>query len=161
MATGQDRFEDCRELSGLPGTDRLASDISSGLARGDAVALDGDLGAGKTTLARFILQHLGVREAVPSPTFTLVQRYETKAFPVFHFDLYRIERASEISELALDEALADGVALIEWPERMADLPASTLHVRLDVVNEDTRRARITGPMRWASVLTSGSDATRG
>lgn len=150
-----------RDLLGLSGTEALAARIAKGLQQGDAVALEGDLGTGKTTLARAILRALGVAESVPSPTFTLVQEYTTEKFPVFHYDLYRIEQPSELSELALDDALAEGVALIEWPERMASLPAGALHVRLDAVNEGVRRAAISGPARWAQYLASGTDAERG
>src|SRR5579864_5863556 len=104
-------------LSDLAATTALGEDIAAALVRGAAVALEGDLGAGKTTLARAILRALGVCETVPSPTFTLVQTYETERFPVRHYDFYRIESEREIEELALDDALAEGVALIEWPER--------------------------------------------
>jgi tRNA threonylcarbamoyl adenosine modification protein YjeE len=131
----------------------LGARIAAGLAPGDAVALAGDLGAGKTTLARAILEALGVAETVPSPTFTLVQHYETRRLSVDHFDLYRIERESELEQLGLDDALADGAALIEWPERAgAHLPSDTLRIDLEIVGEGSRRARIAGPSRWAAAF---------
>ena len=134
-------------------TERLGARIAAGLKRGDAIGLEGDLGAGKTTLARAVLRALGVEENVPSPTFTLVQSYETKAFPVRHYDLYRIEAASELDELGLDEALDEGAALIEWPER-ADgrLPSDMLHVKLQIEGDTSRRADVKGQLRWHDAL---------
>jgi hypothetical protein len=134
-------------------TEALGARIAAGLRVGTAVALEGDLGAGKTVLARAILRALGVEEDVPSPTFTLVQSYETRKLPVRHYDLYRIEKSAEMDELGLDEALDEGAALIEWPERApAYIPDDALYVRLEIAGENLRRARITGPSRWALEL---------
>jgi len=133
----------------MAATGRLGARIAASLRRGGTVALEGDLGAGKTTLARAILQSLGVKESVPSPTFTLVQVYETKQFPVRHYDFYRIERPTEIEELGLDEALTEGAALIEWPERAGSLlPDDALHVALSIRDDNTRRAILSGPPEW-------------
>ncbi len=110
----------------------------------------GDLGAGKTTLARAILVALGVEEDVPSPTFTLVQTYDTS--PVAHYDFYRLKNARELEELGFEDALADGAVLVEWPERAPEtLPIDTLHVRLGSLN-GARSARLTGPSRWESII---------
>lgn len=112
------------------------------LRRGDVIALRGELGAGKTTLVRGLIQALlGPEEEVPSPTYTLVQAYEAPDFPVWHFDLYRLETADDILELGWDET-QDGVALIEWPERAgAYLPVNRLDVFLEI-SGDGRRARL-------------------
>jgi hypothetical protein len=111
----------------------------------------GDLGAGKTTLARAILATLGVTEEVPSPTFTLVQTYETPRLAVSHFDLYRLKLARETEELGFDDALANGAVLVEWPERAPEaLPVDALHVRLSL-DGGARMARLTGPARWRSL----------
>ena len=145
-------FEQSFVLDDLAATDALAARIAASIAIGDAIALQGDLGAGKTTLARAILRALGVTENVPSPTFTLVQSYDTSRLTVRHFDLYRIVDSSELDELGIDEALDDGVALIEWPERAGTrLPNEALHVTLSA-NAQGRRARVSGPRRWAEVF---------
>lgn len=131
MAGKSPQFARAFALPDLAATAMLGGRIAAGLKPGAVVALWGDLGAGKTTLARAILAALGVAENVPSPTFTLVQTYETPGLLVSHFDLYRLKAAAELDELGWDDALADGAALVEWPERAgARLPAATLHVRL-------------------------------
>ena len=143
-------------LADLAATEAFGARIAAGLRRGDAVGLEGELGAGKTTLARAILRALGIAEAVPSPTFTLMQSYETPGLPVHHYDLYRVEDAAELDELGLEDNLKDGAALIEWPERAGDrLPADMLHIRLEIESGDRRRAGLAGPARWGA-LTEGT-----
>jgi tRNA threonylcarbamoyl adenosine modification protein YjeE len=143
-------------LRGPDDTAALGAQIAARLAQGDAVALEGDLGAGKTVLARALLRALGHQGEVPSPTFTLAQRYETARLVVCHYDLYRIARESELDELALDDALDEGAVLIEWPERAGTrLPQDALHVRLDIVDAETRRVRLTGPAHWAALAPEG------
>lgn len=120
-----------------------------GLARaGDVITLRGDLGAGKTVLARGFIRKALVPEGedpaaleVPSPTFTLVQTYDAAHFTVWHFDFYRIEKAEDVWELGLEEALDDGVSLIEWPERAASLLPDE---RLDLVIETRQGTDIRG-----------------
>lgn len=138
------------KLPDLAATTRLGAAIAARLAVGDAVLLKGDLGSGKTTLARAILAALGVAENVPSPTFTLVQAYETASLTVSHFDLYRLKRESELEELGLDDALDQGAVLVEWPERAASrLPPDALIAALEAGAE--RRAVLEGPARWKSL----------
>ncbi|TGS11261.1 tRNA (adenosine(37)-N6)-threonylcarbamoyltransferase complex ATPase subunit type 1 TsaE [Mesorhizobium sp. M2E.F.Ca.ET.209.01.1.1] len=126
-------------------TARLGEDLAMALRAGDAVALKGDLGAGKSTLARALIRALAddANLEVPSPTFTLVQSYETRV-PVHHFDLYRLSAPDELDELGLDDALGQGAALVEWPERAGDrLPANALWV--DLAEQGERRvARLSG-----------------
>ena len=151
MAQTSETFRGDFALPDLGATTRLGRAIASGLGVGDAVALWGGLGAGKTTLARAILQALGVTEDVPSPTFTLVQNYDT-APPVAHYDLYRLKSAHEMQELGLDDALDHGAVLVEWPERAPEaLPPEALHVRL-ALTDGARTARLTGPVRWEKLI---------
>ncbi len=153
MADRIEGFSGGFPLLHLAATDTLAARIAAGLRAGDCVALRGDLGAGKTTLARAILRELGVREHVPSPTFTLVQSYETGRGTVFHFDLYRIEKARELEELGLEEALGQGAVLVEWPERAeGHLPDDALQVELEVRANAGRFATVSGASRWASAF---------
>ena len=86
--------------------------------KGDCFALFGTLGMGKSVLARSFIQSLTGAEEVPSPTFTLVQLYDASEFTIYHFDLYRLKSPEEIFELGMEEALYEGVTLIEWPEKM-------------------------------------------
>ena len=151
MAQIDETFRREFPLPDLDATARLGAGIAAGLKPGVAIALWGDLGSGKTTLARAILRALGVREDVPSPTFTLVQSYETTP-PVAHYDLYRLKNSREMAELGFDDALDEGAALVEWPERAPEvLPPDALHVRLSLQG-GARLARLTGPALWECLV---------
>lgn len=130
------------ELASDADTRALGGQLAQLLRRGDVIALHGDLGAGKTTLVRGLIQSLlGREEEVPSPTYTLVQMYEGPGFPVWHFDLYRLEQADDVQELGWDET-PDGAVLIEWPDRAGEhLPVNRLDVFLEI-SGDGRRARL-------------------
>ncbi len=148
MAANDETYRGSIALPDLAATSALGVAIALHLKPGDAVALWGDLGAGKTTLARAVLRALGVIETVPSPTFTLVQTYETAHLSVSHFDLYRLKQPRELEELGFDEALTGGAVLVEWPEQAPEaLPFDTLHVRLGI-EDGGRTARLMGPARW-------------
>lgn len=134
-----------RHLPDERATARLGGDLAMALRPGDVLALRGDLGAGKTTLARGLIRAMAGDERldVPSPTFTLVQSYETRV-PLHHFDLYRLTSPDELDELGLDEMLTTGAALVEWPERAGDrLPEGTIAVELTHDGEG-RLARLAG-----------------
>ncbi len=127
-------------------TRRLGEDLALAVKPGDCLALSGDLGAGKSTLARALLRALADDDdlEVPSPTFTLVQSYPLR-IAAAHFDLYRLADASELDELGFDEALNDGIALVEWPERAEEsLPESTVWFAFAHEGEG-RRVKISGP----------------
>ena len=122
-------------------TESLGAALAVRLKRGDVVGLTGDLGAGKTTLARAIIRAAANDPdlIVPSPTFTLVEVYETPRGTYWHFDLYRLETPEQVYELGWEEALAEGIVLLEWPERLGPLLPQHLSVTLEL-DGDGRRA---------------------
>lgn len=131
-------------------TTRLGVALAAALKAGDAICLSGPLGAGKSTLARGLIRALTTAdEDVPSPTFTLVQLYEGP-LAVAHFDLYRLASPDEVEELGLDEALAQGAAVIEWPQRLEGrLPPDRLDIEIAFDETgDGRRARLTPHGAW-------------
>jgi tRNA threonylcarbamoyladenosine biosynthesis protein TsaE len=122
------------------------------LARpGDVILLFGTLGTGKSTLARAFIRALtSADEEVPSPTFTLVQAYETQAGDVWHFDLYRLDKPEDSYELGIEDAFVDGISLIEWPERLGRLiPRRRLELTLAAGESETaRRATLVSHLQW-------------
>ena len=136
-------------LDGPEATDAIGRRLAAQLRAGDVIALFGELGAGKTTLARGILAGLGHDGDVASPTFPIVIPYDTPAVPAWHVDLYRIEDAAELEELALDEALEDGVLIVEWPERMGNaLWPQSLRLTLRREGEGARALTAAVPAAW-------------
>jgi tRNA threonylcarbamoyl adenosine modification protein YjeE len=140
-------------------TARLATELAPMLQAGDLVTFSGDLGAGKTTFARALLRSLTGDPAleVPSPTFTLMQAYETPRFPVVHADLYRISSPDELAELGWEEAAEDSVVLVEWPERAGFLLTSErldIALVLDPAEPARRTAVVSGYGAWAGRVAS-------
>ena len=125
----------------------------AGVARGgDVIALAGDLGVGKTRFARAFIDALtGDAEEVPSPTFTLLQTYESPAGTIWHFDLYRLSRPAEAYELGIEDAFAGGIAIIEWPDRLQGLlPSQRLDIALSFAGDaNARSAQVVGHGDWA------------
>lgn len=149
-------------LKDLAATETLAAALARRARRRDVIALRGGLGMGKTAFARAFIrarQVLGqgggddVAE-VPSPTFTLVQVYDLPEVPVWHFDLYRLTNAEDAWELGIEEAFAEAVSLIEWPERLGDLlPEERLDIELAPGDTpDGRRVTLTGRGDWGARL---------
>ena len=139
-------------------TGELAQAFGAILQPGDQILLEGPVGAGKTHFARCLIQSmLGWAEDVPSPTFTLVQTYDTEKAEIWHADLYRLTSPDEVIELGLDEAFETEICLIEWPDRLGDLaPADALCITLtpDPDLPDCRHLRISASGdSWTSRLT--------
>jgi tRNA threonylcarbamoyl adenosine modification protein YjeE len=135
---------------------QFAGKLAPRLRAGDFLALKGDLGAGKTAFARCLIRAVAERddEEIPSPTFALVQPYETARFPIHHFDFYRLSDAGEAAELGVGEALDAGLVIAEWPERLGGaLPAHRLEIALAETDwPDRRSASIEGFGDWAARL---------
>lgn len=126
-------------------TDALASAISGFLARGDFIALKGELGAGKTRFAQGVAAGLGVSTGpVTSPTYTLMNIHSGRV-PLYHFDLYRISSEDEIIDLGFAEYFnGNGVCLVEWPEKLsAELPADRLEIAFSVIDDSVRKIELT------------------
>ena len=125
-------------------TRALGERLAAGLRPGNTVILEGELGAGKSELARGIARGLGVTETVTSPSFTILNVYESGRCPLYHFDWYRLESEEELYELGMDEYLGgDGIAVVEWAERCPDaVPEDCIRIRLEATGEETRRITV-------------------
>jgi N-acetylmuramate 1-kinase len=137
-------------LANEPAMHKFMRDLATVLEPGDLVTLSGDLGAGKTTLARALIRHLAADQtiAVPSPTFTLMQSYDLPRFPLVHADLYRLEGPGELAELGFDDLPKEAVVLLEWPDRAAGvLPPDRLDIAFTLSPQhgtEYRNVRVTG-----------------
>ena len=134
------------ELPSLAATEALAASVAALARTGDAILLEGVLGAGKSAFARAFLRAASCDPVleVPSPTFTLVQSYDTRIGMVHHFDLWRLDGPHGLAELGWEEARS-GVVLVEWPDRLSGLrPADALTVALHPTGDTSRRAVLSG-----------------
>jgi tRNA threonylcarbamoyladenosine biosynthesis protein TsaE len=129
-------------------TQAFGAALAAALRPGDVVTLSGPLGAGKTTLARALLHALGELGEVPSPSFALVQPYDHLTLPVWHADLYRIDRPSELIELGLDEIRSDGALIVEWPEHASGAWPDALALSLEPLDSTSRRLTAKVPPSW-------------
>lgn len=143
-------------------TVRFAASVAEQARPGDVIGLTGALGLGKTTFARAFIRALtSPAEDVPSPTFTLVQSYESRSGTIYHFDLYRLESPEEAWELGIEEAFAGGISLIEWPERFGPhMPADALWLAFaaDRGDPDARQVTLSGGPGWqdrVAILVAG------
>ena len=120
-------------------TAQIAENLAPSLKSGDIILLHGTLGMGKSVFARALIRKLtGQADLdVPSPTFTLVQLYESRSFPIHHYDLYRIEEPEEILQLGWEDSLAEGIVIVEWPERLGPYkPTARLDITLSAIDND-------------------------
>lgn len=142
-------------------TQNLARLLADTLEPGMIIALDGDLGAGKTTFVQGLAEGLGAAESVSSPTFVLLRIYHGR-LSIFHFDAYRLDSSAQLEDIGADEYLwGGGISVVEWAERVADaLPADRLRVRMTHDGHDARRIcfEATGP-RHAAILQSFTERT--
>ena len=127
----------------------LGRKLAKMMKPGDVITLSGALSAGKTTLVRGLLEALGYRGDVPSPSFAIVQPYESISPPVWHVDLYRIENPGELDELGLEDISSDGVLIVEWPEHAGfDAWPNALALTLEVGEDGVRTLTGEAPAPW-------------
>lgn len=134
------------DLPDLSATEALAARLAARVRPGDAILLEGPLGAGKTAFARAFLRAATGNAGldVPSPSYTLVQTYDTPLGPIHHFDLWRLDGPGAIVELGWDELTCD-IVLVEWPERLGDLkPQGALEITISTTGEHSRVASLSG-----------------
>lgn len=147
-------FEDLKQKA----VERLARTLASLCHQGDILALKGEVGAGKSTFARAFVRTLAGRSTleVPSPTYTLAQRYSSQKSrpPIWHIDLYRLEEQSELRELGIEDAIAEGIILVEWPDRIDEqFPKSALTIIFSQGKSDNKRTiTIKGDRSWGARL---------
>ena len=124
-------------------TRKLGESLAERLKPGDVLLLEGDLGAGKSELTRGIARGLGVEETVTSPSFTILNVYESGRCPLYHFDWYRLESSGELYELGMDEYLGgNGIAVVEWPDRCPDaIPENSYRIILETLGENERNIK--------------------
>lgn len=132
----------------------LGERMATFLQAGDLIALDGDLGAGKTTLTQGLAKGLGVKDIVNSPTFTLIHEYQGSQLPLYHFDVYRLEKPEELEDLGYEEYFyGEGVTVVEWAEMIGDyLPENYLHLLIGHVPEGREIALVAKGERYEKLI---------
>lgn len=137
-------------LSSPQETAEFARKLGQSLTQGDCILLDGPIGSGKTHMARSLIQHsMTTPEDVPSPTYTLVQTYDTTLGEIWHADLYRLTDPDEVEELGLVDAFSNAICLIEWPDRLADLrPENALQITFISHVQDAQRRDL--QLQWSA-----------
>lgn len=133
------------KVEGLKETKRFAKRFAKSLVGGETILLVGDLGAGKTTFTQFLAKELGVKEAVTSPTFNIVKEYDGKKMKLYHFDMYRIEDASELQEIGAEDILYGNehdVVIVEWPYNVDVKYKNPIKINIEKISENTREFKV-------------------
>lgn len=133
-------------LKNIKDTKKFAKKIAKIISSSEVILLIGDLGVGKTTFTKFFAEHLGVKDAVSSPTFTILKEYQGKKFKLYHFDMYRIEDESECEEFGFNDYInntpKDSVVLVEWPEKVKSyLTGEYKEINIKYLDETTREVQ--------------------
>ena len=146
MSSDQNQPSQTLTIASVHGMHLFAQELASTLKGGEVIALQGQLGAGKTTFVQGLAQALGVSQAVMSPTFALEKQYQTnKGFTLHHFDWYRLEDPEAVAMLGVEELFGqpESVVVIEWPERNPELlPSDTIRIKITYVDEQVRKITI-------------------
>lgn len=134
-------------INNIKQTKKLAQAFANLLVGGEVILLNGDLGAGKTTFTKFVLQALGVKDNITSPTFTLMHEYKTKKFNIYHFDMYRLSDASEATALGFEEYLysedKNNLVFVEWAENIKDiLKGNFIKINIKLLDDNKRKFEI-------------------
>ena len=134
-------------INNIKQTKKLAQAFANLLVGGEVILLNGDLGAGKTTFTKFVLQALGVKDNITSPTFTLMHEYKTKKFNIYHFDMYRLSDASEGTALGFEEYLysedKSNIVFVEWAENIKDiLKGNFININIKLLDDNKRKFEI-------------------
>ncbi len=133
-------------------TERLGEALAALLVPGDIIAYRGDLGAGKTAFTRGLARGLGCREAVTSPTYTIVNEYLSGRLPLFHFDMYRLASSDDLWSIGWDDYLdRGGVCAVEWSENVEDAMQNALWVTVESLGADQRRIMLEGEKDFAAI----------
>ncbi|PIR32350.1 MAG: tRNA (adenosine(37)-N6)-threonylcarbamoyltransferase complex ATPase subunit type 1 TsaE [Alphaproteobacteria bacterium CG11_big_fil_rev_8_21_14_0_20_44_7] len=130
-------------IANLEKTKEIAAELAKKARKGDCFCLTGDLGSGKTEFSRSFIQEICSNANVSSPTFNIMQIYEVSGSTIYHFDLYRLADTEELVEIGLEDALAGGICLIEWPEIAGEiLPKDARNIKFEIIDEFTRKITI-------------------
>lgn len=134
-------------INNIKQTKKLAQSFAKLLVGGEVILLNGDLGAGKTTFTKFVLQALGVKDNITSPTFTLMHEYKTKRFNIYHFDMYRLSDANEATALGFEEYLysedKSSIVFVEWAENIKDiLKGNFIKINIKLIDDNKRKFEI-------------------
>ena len=134
-------------INNIKQTKKLAQSFAKLLVGGEVILLNGDLGAGKTTFTKFVLQALGVKDNITSPTFTLMREYKTKRFNIYHFDMYRLSDANEATALGFEEYLysedKSSIVFVEWAENIKDiLKGNFIKINIKLIDDNKRKFEI-------------------